>query len=76
MGHNPEFGGIDAQFDHQNIPLYKVEAEIRESMVSNIKYELFLVLGNEQTFSGKVNIHFKFTQITGDKELFVDFQGK
>jgi hypothetical protein len=53
---NPEFGGVDVEFQNPNIALYNLEAIIRDKMVSNVKYELFLVLGKDSLYSGKISI--------------------
>jgi hypothetical protein len=57
---NSEYGGVDVEFPHQNLPLYDQEAVMRHNMVSNVKYELFLILGQDKHYSGKVNIKFVF----------------
>lgn len=74
---NPEFGGVDVEFQNPNVTLYNLEAIIRDKMVSNVRYELFLVLGKDSFYSGKVSIKFNFSASKNPEEqLFVDFHGK
>jgi aminopeptidase N len=66
----------DPAFATQNIPLFLTEAETRLKMVSQVSYELILVLTKEESsYDGKVVIEFRLT----DKdlsELTLDFHGK
>ena len=62
----------DTSYQTPNIPLYHKVAETRDKMISNVKYEVFLVLSKQDTYEGRLNLEFKL----GDKsidELFLDF---
>lgn len=65
----------DTSFNQQNIPLYHKQAEIRDQMISKVKYELLLILTKGQDYEGKVTIDFFLGDKTLD-ELYIDFQGK
>jgi hypothetical protein len=65
---NPEFGGVDVEFQNPNIALYNLEAIVRDKMVSNVRYELFLVLGKDSFYSGKVSIKFNFSASKNPEE--------
>ena len=74
---NPEFGGVDVEFQNPNIALYHLEAIVRDKLISNVRYELFLVLGKDSLYSGKVSINFNFSASKNpDEQLFIDFHGK
>lgn len=62
----------DPQFSQQNIPLYHKQAQIRDQMISKVRYELFLVLNKNDIFEGKVVVDFYLGDKTID-ELFIDF---
>lgn len=42
---DPEYGGVDAHFTQQNLALHVTEAVRRGCQLSNVRYELFLTLG-------------------------------
>lgn len=58
----PEFQ--DSSFSTPNLPLFEKEASNRDKQLSNVKYDLIMIVG-KQSYSGKVTIKFKLT----DKKL-------
>ena len=66
---DPEYGGIDAHFMQQNLALHVDEAVTRGRQLSNVKYELYLALG-ELNYAGKVKILCTVSDTNG---LFIDF---
>ena len=53
--------------------MFHREAQARDAQVSDVRYELFLILGRDNKYSGKVIIDFMLSD--SQEDLFIDFQG-
>ena len=67
----------DKDFVKENISLYKVEAEKRSELISDVTYDLFLSLALRKEFNGKLTTQFylKSKEFEED-DIFMDFQGR
>lgn len=64
----------DPHFKAPNVPLYHEEANRRDVQLSNVKYDIIMVVGKNNTYSGKVTVKFNLDN-KGLQEVFLDFHG-
>jgi len=65
----------DRDFDKENISLYLTEAQLRDKMISEVKYDLTLHLTKQDWYAGRLQSEFRL-QNAHEGDIFLDFHGQ